>query len=683
MGLITINGNTLNPAAPVAQRQTLGAAVDNAADSNYILVQTKEPLKKAQKQSLSAIGVVVKEYVSQNTYLCRYKPEDLAPVRDLDYIDYANVYPTMFVVNPTLRTHSVGPPGHISSRTHVVDVILHKDCEFDQSKQSICEAAHLDPEDVSGCKGKIRLTVQEQHLDALAAIDNVAFIQEVKPNRLFNNVARTILKVEDLEVNGTRLDGTGQLVAVGDTGVDSAHPAFAGDRIKKTIGLGRRNKTNDPDGHGTHVCGSVLGSSTLASGERIQGSAPAAKLVMQSLLDPQGGLGGIPDDLENLFGPAYAEGARVHNNSWGSSQPGLPYDQSCREIDDFVVQNPDMVIVFAAGNDGVDRDSNGTIDLRQVGSQAAAKNCLTVGASENLRPNLTVAYGVSGGGRRDPRYAVEPIYGDQYADDPNGMAAFSSRGPTPRDGRIKPDVVAPGTCILSARSSLVQDSAFYGKSPDPKYMFESGTSMAAPLASGCAALIRQFLVAHSPGQQQPGPGTGAQQPIQTPPSSYSPSAALVKALLINGAVELPGQYSPSEAGVSPNPNSGWGRISVADSIGPNNGTTSGYGEHEGMDEDDVFEFSINIDGSSRKTLKVTLVWTDPAGAILQNDLDLTVIAGSKEKHGNISSGTGSDRVNNVEVVKWEAVPAGEVKVRVSVHHLTTDRQSFAYAWKLY
>jgi serine protease AprX len=349
-----------------------------------------------------------------------------------------------------------------------------------------------------------------------------------------------------------------------------------------------------------------------------------------------------------------------------------------------VVRNPEMVIVFAAGNDGVDNDSNGSIDLRQIGSQAAAKNCITIGASENNRPDLTVAYGVSGGGRRDPRYAVEPIYGDQYADDPDGMAAFSSRGPT-REKRFKPDVVAPGTCILSARSSLVADSGFYGESPDPKYMYESGTSMASPLASGCCALLRQFLVANPPEQGQTAPPAGGvQQPIAAP-STYSPTAALVKALLINGAVELPGQYSPSEAGISPNPNSGWGRISVADSVGATDGTKIGYGEHPGVDEDDVVEIPVTVDaaGSGTRALKVTLVWTDPAGAMLQNDLDLTVTAGGSEKHGNVSSGNAFDRVNNVEQVQWEGVPAGEAKIKVSVHRLTSDKQAFAWAWKVY
>lgn len=675
MVLITINGNSLDTRAPVAQRQALGAAADDAANSNFILVQTKEPLKKAQKQALADNNVSVKEYVSENTYVCRYEPQDLAPVRGLDFIDYVDIYPTSFVVNPSLRTHVSGPPGHISSRTHTVDVILHRGCEFGGCKKAICEAAHVDPDDVSGCKGKVRLAVQERYLDELAKIDDVAAIREVHANRLFNNKAREVLKAEDVDINGTALDGAGQIVAVGDTGVDDSHPAFAGDdRIVKLIALGRQGKTNDPDGHGTHVCGSVLGNAKLSTGDPIQGSAPAAKLVMQSLLDSNGGLGGIPTDLEELFAPAYAEGARVHNNSWGSSTPGLAYDQSAQEIDEFVENNPDMVVMFAAGNDGVDADANGSIDLRQIGSQAAAKNCITVGASENNRPDLTVAY-------ERERYPAEPIFGDQYANNPDGMAAFSSRGPT-REKRIKPDIVAPGTCILSAKSSLTAATTYYGESPDPQYMFESGTSMACPLASGCTALVRQFLVANPPGQSASAPpgSQPGQQPIQAP-KDYSPTAALVKAVLINGAVELPGQYNPTEAGPSPNPNSGWGRISVADSALAAT-DTAGYGEHDGLDEDETFEVKINVPESG-KTLKVSLVWTDPAGAMLQNDLDLTVTAaGGAEKHGNMGDGNGFDRVNNVEQVKWVGIAQGEATVKVSVHRLTSDKQAFAYAWKL-
>ena len=94
-------------------------------------------------------------------------------------------------------------------------------------------------------------------------------------------------------------------------------------------------------------------------------------------------------------------------------------------------------------------------------------------------------------------------------------------------GRIKPDVVAPGVGILSAASrSIATDAAvrkYYGLSNDNDWLFMSGTSMASPLVAGCVALIREALQEH--GNQQP-------------------SAALVKALLINGAVSYSSPNGP-------------------------------------------------------------------------------------------------------------------------------------------
>ena len=78
------------------------------------------------------------------------------------------------------------------------------------------------------------------------------------------------------------------------------------------------------------------------------------------------------------------------------------------------------------------------------------------------------------------------------ANNPEGLVAFSSRGPT-LDHRIKPDVVAPGTFILSTRS---RDTAGTGwaTSADPLYFFEGGTSMATPLVAGCTAVLREFAI---------------------------------------------------------------------------------------------------------------------------------------------------------------------------------------------
>lgn len=671
---ISINGNTLDPAAPAVKAAGFGTG--DAADSNYILIQANGALTKENKDELEKLKVGIKELVSDSTYLCRYEPADLKDVRELDFVKWANIYPTHFVVSSTLRpdraTVTPSTMAVLSTHPHTVDVIFHAEHKKDAKTliDAVAKAARVDPSGLSGKRDKVRLVVQERYLQTVAEIDEVQSIQEVRPNKLFNNIARNILMgkgdVADLNnivIGSVTFRGQDQIVAVADTGVDSDHPAFGG-RILAAHALGRQGLTDDTEGHGTHVCGSVLGNSTNEGGVRIQGTAPEAQLVIQSLGDRNGGLGGIPDNLDTLFGQAYNDGARVHSDSWGDILPAQAYEQSAREIDKFVFENPDMVICFAAGNDGIDADGNGVADLRQIGSQAAAKNCITVGASENFRPELTLEYGFRGFATDsgDLKFSANPIRLDPMANNSEGMAAFSSRGPT-QEGRIKPDVVAPGTGILSARSSEAGDRGLFGTSDDPAWMFDAGTSMATPLVSGCAAVVRQVFL---------------QNPPQGIDTNHFPSAALVKAVLVNGATELKGQYHPSEAGPSPNYSSGWGRVNLTESVFTAMASGSaGYHQGAPLQDGGSFELSVQV-SKAGATLKVSLVWTDPPGPMLQNDLDLTVKVDTQSRAGN----TSLNRKNNVEQVVWPNIPQGTAKVRVSARSLTTSSQGYAVAWKL-
>jgi hypothetical protein len=273
------------------------------------------------------------------------------------------------------------------------------------------------------------------------------------------------------------------------------------------------------------------------------------------------------------------------------------------------------------------------------------------------------------------------VNSDQQADDADGLVAFSSRGPT-KEGRFKPDVVAPGTCILSTLSRAVATpSTDFGTSSDSLFFFDSGTSMATPLVAGCVAVLRETLVKNG---------------------MTTPTAALIKALLINGAVELPGQYSPSEAGHSPNNHSGFGRVDLAGSViipGPD--PDGGFGEggplkqgeeetiaveipkrtprhHEGeADSDDVAPAGVGV------TFKITLVWSDPPGATLQNDLDLIVrAANGEERHGNMGTSKKFDRANNVEQVVWHNMPPGKAEIVFRAFRITNFPQPYAYAWRI-
>lgn len=158
-------------------------------------------------------------------------------------------------------------------------------------------------------------------------------------------------------------------------------------------------------------------------------------------------------------------------------------------------------------------------------------------------------------------------------------------------------------------------------------------------------------------------------------------------MLINGAVELPGQYNPSEAGPSPNNDSGFGRVDLSRSVAlPGDDEHVGFHEGGPLDQGEQELLRIGIperDGGPEPTFKVTLVWTDPPGAALQNDLDLVVrTADGRERHGNVGTSVEFDRTNNVEQVQWDDIPTGDVAVIVHAHRITRFPQPYAFAWRV-
>jgi serine protease AprX len=675
MAKITINGISVDPekqGAALAGADLLSA--DSSA-SNYILIQTDQPLDRDQKNTLASLSVTLLEYVPENTYICHYVPSDLADIRSLPFVVWANIYLQEFKVPPSLQSipsssnevnildHSVATRS-MSQATKEIEIILHDDASGSAVRDKIATAAKLDPTSLEVSDKKIRLVIQSRYLPDIAAIDEVRHIEEYVHRELHNNVALRILKA-DVTHSHASLEGSGQIVAVADTGFDTGsmadvHPAF-GDRLLKLYPLGR-SIANDPNGHGTHVAGSILGdgfSSIL--GGAIRGTAPKAKLIFQSVLDARGNLGGLPDNLNELFLPPYRDdGARIHSNSWGQPGSNGLYNANSREVDEFVWNHRDCVICFSAGNEGTDRNKDGVIDAGSVSAPGTAKNCITVGASENDRPTFKFSDGQTRYGEGWPRnFPAEPIASDAVATNPDGIVAFSSRGPT-RDRRFKPDLVAPGSAILSTRSrNVTSPNAGWASSADPLYFFEGGTSMSNPLVAGCAAVTREYL------QKQ---------------GIANPSAALIKAMLINGAIDIAGQYTPSESGAIPNYAEGFGRVDLARTV-----------DFLTQDEEVLFwDEDISLDTGEEKTmtvsvepstpfLKVTLVWTDPPGETLQNDLDLIVrAANGQEQHGNMESASMEfDRRNNVEQINWLDVPSGDVTVVVRAFRAAIHPQSYA------
>ncbi|PTD10972.1 hypothetical protein FCULG_00011227 [Fusarium culmorum] len=635
MSTPTINGNQFTVSS---LPDSLDQAGENRVNSlpentNYIVLETRDPLQRPDKLRLRELYVELKEYVGGNTWLCRYEPLDIKVLRDLPFVK--DVKP----MQPDLKLEPALKSSGNASATYTVDVVLQAGA--DDSAGDVCQriqdSTGISSGDMAVRSGDsiIRLTVNSDKLTEIAKIDSVGAIQNVHKLRLVNNGAK-------------------QLVTVADTGFDTGdknktHKAFTG-RVEQLIPVGRDIKVNDPHGHGTHVCGSVLGDGESETmGGKIMGTAPEARLIVQSLLNDRGGLfGRSQKTLGNLLQEALDHGSYIHTNSWGPEWTSLqiPYNNASEDLDTFVYDHPEMTVCFAAGNDG-----NETTDLGHIGAQAAAKNCIAVGSTDNRRKS------------KNNQFDTFKVDGDVEGN-PNNISWFSSRGPTV-EHRIKPDLVAPGAMILSAKSRDAKPNSTFGRSLDPSWMFDSGTSMATPLVAGCVAVLRETL--EKDGHK-------------------SPSSALIKAMLVNGAVST-GQSREAQ---------GFGRVDLANSVILEGITTNkGFYEGELLDENGEVGFDKVLklgdllipDGpdSADVTLKATMVYIDLPKAALQNNLNLCVTVGDQPRRfGNTINER--DEINNVEQVVWEGIKADrdmEITLNVSAPRtMLGDKQSFALVWSV-
>lgn len=592
----------------------LGAAgALNEDERGLFLVQFRGSVHEWQKQALRDLGAEVGDYLPEYAFLARMDARQAERAAKLDFVRGVGRYHARLKVDPALA----GATGDVTVR-----VLSFGGGSLRGAVDRLAQAG-------GGLQGlgarAVVATVQADRLQDLTRSEDVVWVEPAKPYKLFNDKAATIMKV-DAAAWKTGLTGAGQVVGIADTGLDTGadnsgmHADFKG-RIQNIYALGRSGDASDTHGHGTHVAGSVLG--TGAAGEA-KGMAPGAKVVFQSVGDANGGLGGIPEDLGSLFDQAYKAGARIHSDSWGVpfASGGNVYDAQSAAVDRFVWERPDMAILFAAGNDG-DHDGDGKVNYSTVSTPGTAKNTITVGASENNRPDK-----------------------GKHADNPNQLAIFSSRGPTP-DGRVKPDVVAPGSWILSTKSSKAPESNFWAGHND-RYAFMGGTSMATPLTAGATALMRQHF----------------EEKLKV-----TPKASLLKAALINGAMPTEGTWKDY----------GWGRINLENALKP----FQFDNESAALKTNDSKSYAYRV--TADEPLKVTLVWTDypgnpAASKNLVNDLDLEV----KTPAGKILAGnagalglSGADRTNNVEQVTVAAPAAGTYTVTVRAQNVPQGPQAYA------
>ena len=195
--------------------------------------------------------------------------------------------------------------------------------------------------------------------------------------RVHNALAWSIAGVQDVNNNATfTLDGSGEMIAVTDTGLDQNHPDLTGRVAATYTQFGLDPSPDDTNsGHGTHIAVTVVGNGSGDSSAR--GVAPSANLVMYALEhDPTGAFGRI-GSIYDLLRDAEQMTARITVNAWGLNGNFGQYTADARSVDQFVNDRSDMTPIFSIGD-------NGGQGASKLTSPAPAKNTIAIGASTRV-----------------------------------------------------------------------------------------------------------------------------------------------------------------------------------------------------------------------------------------------------------------------------------------------------------
>lgn len=679
------------------------------ADSPLRIVKFDAPIRAAQRAALESIGAEVLGYAPHYAYLVRMDPALDARAGALSGVLWTGPYLPVWkldinLANDIAADATGGKGGSIIDQADIsrLSIDLRPQADLSAAGEALRGMPGLDLQFTERGFNHERLVVAFQRDQLAAAVHALAMRPDVTSvslrwdNEFMNSQAGWLHQSgsnsgpDQLPIFEQGIFGCGQIIGAADSGVHAPHCSFRDDVFGQPVTsicatgsscppvtpnfnhrkIGAHYKWDgstsgvpaDNQGHGTHVMASILGNNpvgavdcaTLASPgglTDLDGTAPGAKLISQEMGASLQYLNSLGGTIFHAASIAYGNGARIHNNSWGSSCRSsgvcitgcqVEYRQTTRDADAVVWENPDLAVFVAAGNSGGLGGNAGCGPGADVGAAGNAKNVFSIGSNNR---------GTGG----------------------NAMSGFSSRGPT-QDRRSKPDITAQGASIQSASRTTCGAVS------------NSGTSMATPTAAGLAALVREYLNRgfYPSGLENEAHGIA------------SPSAALIKAIMLTGAQEITGTGT---TGGAPSQSQGWGRVHLDNALYFDGDARQLWlhDETAGLQTDGLGSHQLVVEQG--EPLVVTLAWHDAPALVNANphgvnQLRLEVetpegdvwtqklTPGGGLTNPNPFQGTSTadyDDRNNVHRIRLAAPSTGAYQVRVRGIQVAQGPQPYALA----
>ncbi len=477
------------------------------ANNGSYVVQATGPLDDHFRSLLRAANAGIVSYVPNDAYLVRMSESGAQQLAADPQTQSVLPYEPYYKLEPSLLKLAVEqtplPADALLNVTVFADARAATLADFEQLGAVVLN------EDHSPFGPVFKLRPAPDTLAQLAVLAGVQALAPAHGRVPANDLARPRLGVSVDSVtltNYLNLSGTNVLININDTGVDRNHPDLAG-----RLTGDRTNALADSIGHGTHVAGTIMGSgleSTTVT--NAQGSVSNANFRGMAF----NALGFVMSIDENTDGYLQEQAARtnalISNNSWNYDTvsdydiAAASYDAAVRDALPEVSGPQPVLFVFSAGDSGNGDDTGLSGDPESILSPGTAKNVITVGAIEQPRFLTNLVVDLNG----DTNQAFLPS-----TDSDDQVAGFSSRGNVGIGiegdaGRFKPDVVAPGTFVISDASTTWDQTAYYNPTNDT---FNSITMQSVapntltPFSIFVPANAVQLIITVLPNEQSPNP----------------------------------------------------------------------------------------------------------------------------------------------------------------------------------